>query len=131
LKLLIRKENNNFDSLVVKKILNKNFQEINNYLKLLNNHINFLILDIETSSRGEIIELGYFIIEKGEIIKKVNHLIKPKILVNNFFNNISLDHLRKAKSLEEVLQSVESDLTNKVLIGHNLIRFDFPKINQA
>lgn len=119
------------DRWIVKKLVNKNSKIINENLQLLKNDPKLVIIDIETSKKGEIIEIAYLVIENNQITKKINHLVKPQALVNNLFNNISLIELAEAKKLSEVIKLITPDLIDGILVGHNIINFDYHKINKA
>lgn len=134
LEMMVQKnsDKNTFsNSFIAKSLVSQNSKVVIESLKLLNENSRLVIIDIETSEEDEIIEIAYLVIEDNQILKKVSHLVRPQILVNNLFNNISLDELAKAKKLPEVIELIESDLTNGILVGHNIIRFDYQKINKA
>jgi DNA polymerase III epsilon subunit-like protein len=99
---------------------------------ILDKSNSFMILDIETSYHGEIIEIGYLVYDKEEekILKSKNYLVRPKVITNNFFNNIKIEEIEKGLRIKEVIELISDDIKNNTLVGHNIKSFDYPKISK-
>ena len=102
-------------------------------LKLFPN--NYVVLDIETTGfnpkEHEIIELSAIRVENGQIKEEFSKLVKPIGYLSGYISNltgITLDMLKDAPSIKEVILDFKNFCSNSIVIGHN-INFDLSFIN--
>ena len=102
-------------------------------LKLFPN--NYVVLDIETTGfnpkEHEIIELSAIRVENGQIKEEFSQLVKPIGYLSGYISNltgITLDMLKDAPSIKEVILDFKNFCSNSIVIGHN-INFDLSFIN--
>jgi len=91
-----------------------------------NNKIDkFLVFDVETanSNRNSICQIGYVIIENGEIIKEESINVKPP---GNeyFYKNMQIHHItpdttKNEKTFDLIWDSIKNDFDRNILVAHN------------
>lgn len=93
----------------------------------------FVVFDLETTGlspiTSEICEIGACKISHGQIVSTFQTLIDPKIpmpLEASAVNHITDDMLKKAPTIEYVMQPFLDYCKNATLVGHNALRFDCP-----
>ena len=102
-------------------------------LKLFPN--NYVVLDIETTGfnpkEHEIIELSAIRVENGQIKEEFSKLVNLIGYLSGYISNltgITLDMLKDAPSIKEVILDFKNFCSNSIVIGHN-INFDLSFIN--
>lgn len=120
--------------------------------KILNdlNQLNFTAIDVETANekRTSICSIGIVVVEKGEIIKQIEHLIKPKELRFNDFNirlhGITERQVTLSPEFDEIWEKISNEFNERIILAHNsefdlgsikqtleLYNIDFPEIKYA
>ena len=96
----------------------------------------YCVLDLETTGlstrHDQIIEFGASILEKGNILNKIDILIKPSIKIPNKIKemtNISEEMLKDKKSFKEVAQEIIDFIGDRIIVAHNA-SFDFNFLNE-
>lgn len=88
----------------------------------------FVALDFEfMPSQRYIIQVGYVVVRGGQIIRKVEQMVKPpcsKMEYNHNpiikeLTNISYDILENAPTFEEVWQDLYNQINNNIVVAHN------------
>lgn len=96
----------------------------------------FVAIDLETATqyRSSICQIGFTIVESGETVKTISHLVRPR---GNYYDylNISIHGIRpsdtkNSPSFPEVWPEVEPYLTGKVVVAHNSA-FDMYALKEA
>lgn len=97
----------------------------------------YVIFDIETTGlypdSDAIIEISALKVEDGEIIDEFSTLVNPCIHIPfdaSSVNGIVDDMVKDAPKIEEALKNFISFVGNKVLMGHNIKRFDLKFIQR-
>ncbi|PSM52515.1 DNA polymerase III, epsilon subunit [Campylobacter blaseri] len=95
----------------------------------------FCIVDIETSggiNSGQIIEIGALKIKNKEIISKFETFIKAKEIPENIteLTGISVEDVKNAPSLKNVLEKFRIFLGDSVFVAHN-VEFDYGFISKS
>lgn len=88
----------------------------------------FVALDFEfMPSQRYIIQVGYVVVRGGQIVRKVEQMVKPpcsKMEYNHNpiikeLTNISYDILENAPTFEEVWQDLYNQINNNIVVAHN------------
>ena len=88
----------------------------------------FIAIDFEfMSSQRCIIQIGYVVVRGGQIVRKVEQLVKPPCTRSEYshnpvikeLTNISYDMLENAPTFEEVWPEFYKQIDNKVVVAHN------------
>jgi DNA polymerase-3 subunit epsilon len=96
----------------------------------------FCIVDIETNGgkaqRDEMIELGAVILKNGEVIERFDTLIKTETLPDPIaqLTRIALADLKKAPTLNNVMQAFRSFAKDHIIVAHPL-KFDYEFISAS
>jgi DNA polymerase-3 subunit epsilon len=96
----------------------------------------FCIVDIETNgskpSNAQIIEIGALMVQNGKIIDKFESFVKAKEIPENIVNltNITINDLKDAPSLKDVLAKFRLFLKDAVFVAHN-VNFDYNFISHS
>ncbi len=115
------------------------FDEKNVYLKTLNTKIKdqvFCIVDIETTAGnandGQIIELAAIKVKNNKIIETYESLVTANSIPKKVqeITNISLEMLKDAPNLKDVLEEFKIFIEDDVFVAHN-IRFDYKFISDS
>ena len=92
----------------------------------------YVVVDIETTGAhpvdSEIIEIGAVCIEDGKVIGTFNELVKPINKIPEYITgitNITDEMVEDAKGIQDVLPRFIEFCDNSMLIGHNIILFDY------
>ncbi len=92
----------------------------------------YVVVDIETTGAhpvdSEIIEIGAVFVEDGKVIKTFNELVKPINSIPEYITgitNITDEMVADAKGIEDVLPRFIEFCEDAILIGHNIILFDY------
>jgi DNA polymerase III alpha chain len=102
--------------------------------------LTYCIFDLETtgffSEYNEIIEIGYVIWKKGEILKEKNYLVCPEKeiapeVLRSWYTSIDPKKLKKEKKIKQILLEIRQDWKNCVLVAHNARNFDFTFVNKV
>ena len=115
------------------------FDENNVYLKTLNTKIKdqvFCVVDIETTAGnakdGQIIELAAIKVKNNNIIESYESLVTASYIPSKVqeITGITLDMLKNAPNLKEVLEEFKIFLEDDVFVAHN-IDFDYKFISDS
>lgn len=96
----------------------------------------FVAIDLETATqyRSSICQIGITIVEDGQIVKTISHLVRPR---GNYYDylNISIHGIRpsdtrNSPSFEEVWHLVEPYMRDKMVVAHNSA-FDMYALKEA
>ena len=99
------------------------------------NNLRVIILDIETTGLSKdfdrIIELGVMEYDNGELVVNYSKLFGGG---RSQINTIKIHGIKDSeriglKTFEECAEDVSNYLSNAILVGHNVRRFDIPMIN--
>ena len=92
----------------------------------------YVVVDIETTGAhpvdSEIIEIGAVYVENGKVTKTFNELVKPINRIPEYITgitNITDEMVSNAKEIEDVLPRFIEFCEEAILIGHNIILFDY------
>lgn len=96
-------------------------------------NLSFLVFDIETNGLNPvfstIIEIGCIEVEKGEIKKEYTTLFgggKSSMYLVRRVHKIRDKERFGKKSFKERAESISKYFSNKILVGHNIDRYDVP-----
>jgi len=115
------------------------FDDNNVYLKTLNTKIKdqvFCIVDIETTAgnatHGQIIELAAIKIKNNKIIETYESLVTASYIPSKVqeITGITLDMLKDAPNLKDVLEEFKLFIEDDVFVAHN-ISFDYKFISDS
>jgi DNA polymerase-3 subunit epsilon len=115
------------------------FDESNVYLKTLNTKIKdqvFCVVDIETTAgnatTGQIIELAAIKIKNNKIIESYESLVTAHYIPQKVqeITGITLDMLKDAPNLKDVLEEFKIFIEDDVFVAHN-IDFDYKFISDS
>lgn len=104
------------------------------------NELVYCVFDLETtgffSQYNEILEIGYVIYRKGEIIREGEYLICPEKqiapeLLAAWYTSIDPQELKNAPKISEVLPLLQKDWEGCVLVAHNAQNFDYGFLNKV
>jgi len=104
------------------------------------NDLTYCVFDLETtgffSEYNEIIEIGYVIYQKGEIIREGEYLICPEKqispeILETWYTEIDPHELKKSPKINEVLPLLKKDWEGCVLVAHNAQNFDYGFLNKV
>ena len=96
----------------------------------------FCIVDIETNgskpSNAQIIEIGALLVQGGKILDKFESFVKADEIPENIVNltNITLEDVKDAPSLKDVLAKFRLFLKDAVFVAHN-VNFDYNFISDS
>ena len=92
----------------------------------------YVVVDIETTGAhpidSEIIEIGAVYVEDGKVTKTFNELVKPISKIPEYITgitNITDEMVEDAEGIQEVLPRFIEFCEDAILIGHNIILFDY------
>lgn len=93
---------------------------------------NYIVLDLETTGshpiKNEIIEIGAVKVKDGEVIDSFNELVCPKQNIPQYISmltGITKKMVSDAPPIENVLPRFLKFCGNDVIVGHNVILFDY------
>lgn len=98
----------------------------------------FVVFDLESTGLNaqqddEIIEIGAIKIADGKIVEKFVTLVKPTKKIPQEateINKITNRMVANAPSLKDVIMDFKHFTKNAYLVGHNILSFDIPLLNQ-
>ena len=88
----------------------------------------FVALDFEfMPSQRYIIQIGYVVVRGGQIVRKVEQMVKPPCSKREYnhnpfikkLTNISYDRLENAPTFDEVWKELYSQINNNIVVAHN------------
>ena len=114
---------------------NQNFVFLNTKKNSFEDEV-YCVIDIETNGnspiKSQIIELGAVKVKNGEVIDKFESYVFAEFIPPTItkLTNISVDDLKDAPSLREVLHKFKLFLGDNVFVAHN-VKFDFNFISSS
>ena len=98
---------------------------------------NYILFDIETTGLSpvtdQIVELSAVKVQSGEIVDEFSTLVNPGIHIPytaSSINGITDDMVKDAPGIDQVITDFAAFVGDFVLMGHNIIRFDFKFIQR-
>lgn len=104
-------------------------------IKVPNNKVakvdDYVVLDVETTGLSrdldKIVEISWIICKDGKIIDRYSSLVNPEMPIPpaaSKVNGITNESVKNAPTYDEIRDTVKSALAGRIVVGHNIARFD-------